>query len=150
MRKPATKSTSSNFSKSDVGAPEQNSWGQSIVRFFLIVPGFVDSAPSATLVFTTVAQSLRTSSSKANLSRCNWAKVLVQLLKPEKAEATRLPALKEWKHEWAVKEREECAGTVLMRKIAIELVDTHLQIIILNVEVDLGFDFSACASRKNR
>ena len=31
FRKPATKSTSSNFSKSDVGAPGQNSWGQSSV-----------------------------------------------------------------------------------------------------------------------
>lgn len=75
-KKPATKSVSSNFSNSLIGAPGQNSWGQSIVRFFLVDPDFVRSTPLLASFESVVSavealRGFRTSNSKASLSRCN-------------------------------------------------------------------------------
>ena len=75
-KKPVTKSVSSNLSNLFIGAPGQNLWGQSIVRFLPVDLDVTGSAPSLASFESVVSaagalRSFRTSNSKASSSYCN-------------------------------------------------------------------------------
>lgn len=83
-KKLATKSGSSNFSNSFVGAPGQNFLVQSMVLFFLVIPDLVDLLPLmasfGTALSGDVLQSFRTSSSNVSMSHCNLTSLIFSVM----------------------------------------------------------------------